>query len=132
MKMKKTLIVLLTIAFMSCTSNDDDSELLNSALVGEWTLASVSCFCAFPDPPNFNLTTVTFSSTTNEMSVLNSGNEVYFREDGTYTFSGDDTRITFQNGQSFDIEIREDRLLLVFVDSPEIADDEVSYSFVRN
>ncbi|MFD2586469.1 lipocalin family protein [Croceitalea marina] len=130
--MKKILIVLLTIAFMSCTSNDDDSELLNSALVGEWTLASVSCFCAFPDPPNFNLTTVTFSSTTNEMSVLNSGNEVYFREDGTYTFSGDDTRITFQNGQSFDIEIREDRLLLVFVDSPEIADDEVSYSFVRN
>jgi hypothetical protein len=64
MKMKKILIVLLTVAFVSCTSNDD-SEPPNSALVGEWTLANVSCFCAFPDPPNFNLTTVTFSNTTN-------------------------------------------------------------------
>ena len=131
MKMKKILIVLLTVAFVSCTSNDD-SEPPNSALVGEWTLANVSCFCAFPDPPNFNLTTVTFSSTINELTVLNNGNQVYFRENGTYTYSGNDTRITFEDGQAFDIELDEEKLLLIFVDSPEIADDEVNYSFVKN
>ena len=129
--MKKTLIVLLLVAFVSCTSNDDSTPPV-SALVGEWTLANVSCFCAFPDPPNFNLTTVTFSNTTNEMTVLNRGNQVYFRENGTYTYSGNDTRITFEDGQAFDIELNGEKLLLIFVDSPEIADDEVNYSFVKN
>jgi len=129
--MKKTFAVLLIVTFVSCTSNDD-SEPSNSALVGEWTLANVSCFCAFPDPPNFNLTTVTFSSTSNEMTVLNRGNQVYFRENGTYTYSGNESRITFENGQSFDVEINGEKLLLVFVDAPEIADDEVSYSFVKD
>jgi hypothetical protein len=129
--MKKALIILLIVAFVSCTSNDD-SEPPNSTLVGEWTLANVSCFCAFPDPPNFNLTTVTFSSTINELTVLNNGNQVYFRENGTYTYSGNDTRITFEDGQAFDIELDEEKLLLIFVDSPEIADDEVNYSFVKN
>ena len=131
--MKKILIVLAAVAFMSCTNNDDtDNETPNSMLVGSWTLTRVSCFCIFPDPPNFNLTTVTFSDSANEMTVLNSGEEVYFRENGTYTYSGNDTRITFENGQAFDIEIREERLSLGFVDSPELADDEINYSFVRN
>jgi hypothetical protein len=57
---------------------------------------------------------------------------VYFRENCTYTYSGNDTRITFEDGQAFDIELDEEKLLLIFVDSPEIADDEVNYSFVKN
>lgn len=129
--MKKILILLLIVGLVSC-ENDDANGLPINSLVGTWTLANVSCFCAFPDPPNFNMTTLTFSDRINEMTVLNSGNAVYFRENGTYSYSGDDERITFENGQAFDIEINGEKLALIFIDSPEIADDEVTYSFVKN
>ena len=128
--MKKALILFLIIGFASCSNNNDEVEA--DSLNGKWTLTKVSCFCGFPNPPEFNLTQVTFVIVNNEIIVSNTGSQVYFRESGTYTYSQNDNRITFNNGEDFDIDIKGDTLQLVFVDRPEIADDEVTYSFVRN
>lgn len=128
--MKKILVVLFLVGFASCSSNDDEVE--DDSLNGQWMLTNVSCFCGFPNPPEFNLTQVTFVSANNELIVLNSGSQVYFRENGTYSYSGNDNQITFENDQSFVFEITDDTMQLIFLDQPEISDDEVTFSFVRN
>lgn len=127
--MKKVLILFFIIGFASCFNNNDEVE--GDSLNGQWTLTNVSCFCDFPDPPEFNLTQVTFVSVDNEVIVSNTGSQIYFRENGTYTYSQNNNRITFNNGDSYDFEITGNTMQLVFVDRPEIADDEVTYSFVR-
>ncbi|GMN09850.1 hypothetical protein MTsPCn9_18930 [Croceitalea sp. MTPC9] len=128
--MKKVLILFLLIGFASCSNNDDEVE--DGSLNGQWTLTNVICFCGFPDPPEFNLTQLTFVSTSNEVIVSNNGSYTYFREDGTYSYSGNDNQIIFENDQSFIFEINDNTLQLIFVDEPGIADDEVTYSFVRS
>ncbi|WP_350289891.1 lipocalin family protein [uncultured Croceitalea sp.] len=127
--MKKVLIVFFLIGFVSCS---DDNEVEDDSLNGFWTLTNVSCFCGFPDPPEFNLTQVNFVATNNEVIVLNTGSHVYFREDGTYSYSGNGNRITLENENSYDFEITGNTMQLIFVDQPGIADDEVTYSFIRN
>jgi len=127
--MKKILILFLVV-FSSCSNNDDEVD--DNSLNGEWTLTNVSCFCGFPDPPEFNLTQVNFNSDNNEVTVTNTGSQVYFREDGTYSYTGNGNRIRIEGDRSYDFEILGNTLELVFVDEPNIADDEVSYSFVRN
>ncbi|WP_350293108.1 lipocalin family protein [uncultured Croceitalea sp.] len=127
--MKKVLIVFFLIGFVSCS---DDNEVEDDSLNGLWTLTNVSCFCGFPDPPEFNLTQVTFVASNNEVIVLNTGSHVYFREDGTYSYSGNGNRITLENENSYDFEITGNTMQLIFVDQPGIADDEVTYSFIRN
>ena len=128
--MKKILVLLVALCFASCSN--DDNEVEDDLLNGEWTLTNVSCFCGFPDPPEFNLTQITFDAANNEIVVLNSGSQVYFRENGTYSYSGNNTRITFENGQSFDFEVSGNTMQLLFIDEPDIADDEVNYTFERN
>lgn len=128
--MKKVLIVFFLIGLVSCS--DDANEVEDNSLNGEWTLTNVSCFCGFPDPPEFNLTQVNFVAANNELIVLNTGSQVYFREDGTYSYSGNGNRITLENENSYDFEVTGNTMQLIFVDQPGIADDEVTYSFIRN
>lgn len=127
--MRKLWLGLILIGLASCSNTDDVEDTI---LNGEWTLTNVSCFCGFPDPPEFNLTRVTFYSDRNEVEVRNTGSYVYFREDGSYPYTGNDNQITFENNRTFIFEIDGDRLDLVFVDNPQIADDEIVYTFERN
>ncbi|TXN38083.1 lipocalin family protein [Flagellimonas hymeniacidonis] len=129
--MKKLGVLLITVLLFTSCSSDDDT-VADSGLNGTWTLTRVSCFCGFADPPEFDLTQLTFDADTNEIIVLNNGDQVYFRENGTYSYTGNGSRIRLEDGKFYDFEITGDTLSLVFVDEPMIADDEVSYSFVRN
>jgi hypothetical protein len=125
--MKKLLSLALLIYIVSCSKNEIDDTALN----GAWTLVNVSCFCFFPDPPDFNMTQVEFSSSQNEVIITNSGESTYLMENGTYTYTGNGNRITFENGRSFNFEVEESNLQLIFIDQPNIADDEITYSFER-
>jgi hypothetical protein len=125
--MKKLLSLALLISIVSCSKNEIDDTALN----GAWTLVNVSCFCFFPDPPDFNMTQVEFSSSQNEVIITNSGESTYLMENGTYTYTGNGNRITFENGRSFNFEVEESNLQLIFIDQPNIADDEITYSFER-
>jgi len=125
--MKKLLSLALLISIVSCSKNEIDDTALN----GAWTLVNVSCFCFFPDPPDFNMIQVEFSSSQNEVIITNSGESTYLMENGTYTYTGNGNRITFENGRSFNFEVEESNLQLIFIDQPNIADDEITYSFER-
>lgn len=131
--MKEALILLASIWVASCSNSDDDASLLeDGGLNGAWTLTNVSCFCGFPDPPEFERTTLTFDVESNEIEVLNEGGFMYFRENGTYSYTSEDSRITLEDERSYDFEIIGDTLSLQFVDEPLLADDEILYSLVRD
>lgn len=101
-------------------------------LNGQWILTNISCFCGFPEEPNFKATQITFVSSENIIIVENSGEFEWFRTDGTYSYSGNGNRITLEDGRSYDFEISGNTLQLVFVDQPNISDDEVNFSLVRS
>ena len=127
--MKRILVLLFVCCFLSCSDDDNGFDI---ELNGTWTLTNVSCFCGFPDPPGFENTQVTFVDVTNEVIVLNEESEVYFRENGVYSYTGSENTIVLEDGRAYNFEINEDVLLLVFVDEPNIADDEISYTFRKN
>ena len=138
--MKRIVVLFFVCCLVSCSSNDDDSqeEIFDASLVGVWTLTDISCFCAFPDPSEFNQTQISFNFFSNALEVVNNGDQVFFRENGTYPFTSNANENTFtlEDGSSFIYEIVDDfdlferRLQLRFVDDPILSDDEVTYFFV--
>jgi len=126
--MKKSLLVIGLMILFSCS---DDNDIEDNELNGEWTLTNVSCFCGFPDPTDFHLTQLVFNITENEVEVINKGVSTYFMQNGTYSYSGSGNRVSFEDGRSYDFEFTNGNLQLIFVDEPNIADDEVTYTFTR-
>jgi len=126
--MKKSLLVIGLMVLFSCS---DDNDIADNELNGEWALTNVSCFCFFPDPTDFHLTSLNFNTSQNQVEVFNSGESFYFKENGTYSYSGSGNLIRFEDGRSYIFEITSDTLRLGFVDEPNIADDEVTYTFTR-
>ena len=128
----KRLRVLFLLIFVFACSDDDGAEVIDIALNGQWILTNVSCFCVFPDPVDFDLTTLDFVAERNIVTVSHGGDSSYFREEGTYLYSIEGNRIIMDDGRSYDYEISENTLSLQFVDEPNIADDEIGYSLIRN
>nr|WP_298996910.1 hypothetical protein [uncultured Allomuricauda sp.] len=128
--MKKCFLLLLIFWTVSCS--DDDSNPENATLDGEWTLTNVSCFCGFPDLPEFESTTVLFDVESDEITVSHTGSFEYFRPNGTYSYSVSGSEIRMMDGRSYEFDISENTLFLRFVDEPTIADDEILYTFIRN
>jgi hypothetical protein len=132
--MKKRILFLLVVVVLSCSEDDaetDTTDIVNEELVGTWRLINVSCFCAFPDPPAFEQTQIIFSDEVNTVEVVNSGTTTYFKDDGTYTYTFTEEQINFEDGTDFTFDRKQAKLALIFVDNPNIADDEIAYTFER-
>lgn len=133
-QMKKRILFLLFVVLLSCSEDDtnaDTTDMVNEELIGTWSLINVSCFCAFPNPPAFELTQITFSDEVNTVEVVNSGATTYFKDDGTYTYTFTEEQISFEDGTDFTFNLKQAKLALIFVDNPNIADDEIAYTFER-
>lgn len=129
--MKTFYLCLFTLLLFAC-SNSDEGVVDNMGLEGKWTLTNVSCFCGFDENTDFTLTSLTFNTEANEVEVLNEGDLTFFRENGTYTYAGEGNTLSFENGREYTFAIENNTLQLNYVDVPMIADDEISYSFVRD
>lgn len=130
--MKRILVLLLVCCFISC-SDDDTVGGFDVELNGSWTLTNVSCFCGFPEDVDFSSTQVTFVERTNELLVaVDDEGAPYFKPQDLYAYSGSGNTINFDDGSSFTFEIDEDILQLIFIDNPNIADDEISFTFEKN
>lgn len=127
--MKKCLLLLCLICISLSCSNDEVGELKDGKLAGEWLLTDVSCFCFFEEDTNFAETRLIFDTNENTVTVQNSGSNTFFKESDTYTYTGEGTRIKFSDGTAYTYNIEGTLLQLDFVDNPDIADDEVLYSF---
>ena len=130
--MKKLLVLFLAVCMVSC-SDDDPTEVVNSELSGEWILTNVVCFCIFPDPTDFERTTISFATNSNILTVSHGGPSIYFREAGSYSYTVDGNRITVEeDGRSYIFDIEENILSLQFVDQPNLADDEIVFTLMKN
>ncbi|MFS4454698.1 lipocalin family protein [Maribacter sp. 2304DJ31-5] len=125
--MKKSVFTLLTILCISCSKE----ELKDTTLQGEWVLDNVVCFCGFGPDYDFSSTTITFNTNENKISIRNSGEFTFLRDTGTYSYTGEGNRITMDNERFYVFDVEDNTLTLIFVDEPNIADDEVTYSFIR-
>ncbi len=131
--MRNYLVLLLTLLLCSCSSDDDGEGDLDATLSGVWTLTNVSCFCGFPDPPGFEQTELGFDTQNNEVQVVQNGNGLdYFRPAGTYSYQESGETVILEDGRAYRFNIEGDVLILNFVDEPQIADDEISYTLRRN
>ncbi len=130
--MKRILVLFLSISLFACSDDDGTTVTGDGILNGEWTLTNVVCFCGFPDPPGFEMTTLTFDAANDEVTVLSGGSLMYFKNNGTYSYTIVGDRITLEDGSSYDFVISGNSLSLQFVDEPNIADDEILYTLIRN
>lgn len=127
--MKKWLVIIGVLCISFSCSNDEVSDPEDDALDGEWVLTNISCFCFFEEDTDFSTTQLTFNTKDNTLTVQNSGQNTYFKESGTYSYSGEGTRIQLSSSEAYIFTLKSTSLQLVYEDNPEIADDEVSYSF---
>lgn len=131
--LKGVVIFLFTTSLSSCLKENDLSNSQIDELEGRWQLQQVSCFCYFED----------FDFTPNELwisaksRVMLSRNQI--GEPIGITDNEIVTPIRVRNNELTDLisnrsyiyEVMGDRLNIHYMDNPQIADDEISYSFRR-
>ena len=120
----------MLVFLISCDS-DNDPVIQDNGLNGEWILQEVSCFCAFDANVDFSETRLIFEIDTNTLTVINEGTDRFFKESGEYRYDGQNNILDFTDNTSYQFEVTGNQLTLVYLDNPEIADDEVVYSFRR-
>ena len=126
--MKKfTVIFSIVLLLFSCSKDDEGKELDDVSLEGSWVLTDVICFCGFPQDNDFTQTYLLFDTDENTISVDNRGEYEYFKASGTYSYSGSENRIELEDGRAYRFEIKQEELSLIFIDEPNIADDEITY-----
>ncbi|MGB5370087.1 MAG: hypothetical protein WBN18_06620, partial [Flavobacteriaceae bacterium] len=113
---------------VSCTKDTDD--VVHVELEGKWTLTSASCFCAFDPNTDFSANKITFKGST--LVVNNTEYLTFLGSSGNYTYTVEGNLIGLPNGRQFRYSIKGSTLTLTFVDNPEVADDELSLSYLRN
>jgi len=127
--MKRFFLLILVLIF-SCETSDDQ-VILDSQLEGEWMLTEISCFCAFDPEIDFTETRLLFDIDNSSVTVINDGNYQLFKESGIYKYGGQNNILSFPDETSYQFEVKGSQLSLIYLDEPNIADDEVAYSFKR-
>ncbi len=125
--MKKILIIgIVALLNTSCFNDNDDK--LTFDFEGTWSLVDVKCFCDFGGVTDFTTHKITFNES--DVVIQNLGTPEFLTNlEGEYTLDGN--VLTFSNGDQYTYTVRLNRLELVFVDNPQIADDEVTYIYRR-
>lgn len=125
-------LFVLTI-FLSCEKLEEVSSIppSTSELQGKWELQSASCFCFFPDDFDFGAHNLTFSTTANEVIIENSDDTFFVTGAGTYPVVIENNRITIKDSIAYTYRIAGDTLTTNFVDNPQIADDEISLTYLK-
>lgn len=129
--MKRFLGLMMSVFLISCDS-DNDPVIQDTGLNGEWILQEVSCFCAFDANVDFSETRLIFETDTNTLTVINEGTDRFFKESGVYRYGGQNNILDFTDNTSYQFEVAENQLTLVYLDNPQIAVDEVVYSLRRS
>tara|TARA_R110002126_G_scaffold65818_2_gene167686 strand:- start:507 stop:893 length:387 start_codon:yes stop_codon:yes gene_type:complete len=128
--MKLRFLFVLAVLFFACNP-DDEPAIADTALEGEWVLSQVVCYCGFEPDTDFSLTKIVFDTDRDLVIVTHDGEYAFFRETGEHFYGGQGNRLGFSDNSVYRFEVEGALLTLTFQDSPEIADDEVTYIFKR-
>jgi hypothetical protein len=129
--MKKLVYSLfLFFIFFGC----EKSNIIESnQLKGQYILQDVSCYCMFDNYKFIDNQLWFFPNENILLSKGIDGNEVSIsslNKPEKYTL--DDNILTLSsNNKKFTVEIKDDTLILNYIDIPEIADDEITYYFKK-
>jgi len=130
--MKKLILILLFIPLVfSCSGADEVSK--TSEIKGQYILQDVSCFCYF-DNYDFTKNQLWFFP---EQDMLVSKGDI---NDGIFiTKPNEPSKFLIYDGvltlndneKEYTIEVKQNEIILTYIDNPEIADDEISYIFKK-
>ena len=127
------VLLLFTTSLSSCLKENDLSNYQIDELEGRWQLQQVSCFCYFED----------YDFTTNQLWISAKSSVMLSRNQNGQPLGITDneivTPIRVRNNEFTDLisnrnytfDLDTDILNIHFIDNPQIADDEISYSFRR-
>tara|TARA_R110002050_G_scaffold204522_1_gene340010 strand:+ start:8416 stop:8805 length:390 start_codon:yes stop_codon:yes gene_type:complete len=122
---------ILGVFFVCCSCTDTNDEI-DLSLDGEWILTNVSCFCYFGEDYDFSTSGILFAPNEQKLTVYNDGENELFNPSGQYQYTSNNGMITLENNtRRYFYTIEAEILTLTFVDAPEIADDEVTYTYIR-
>jgi hypothetical protein len=131
--LKGVIILLVTTGLTSCLKENDLSNSQINELEGRWQLQQVSCFCYFED----------YDFTVNELWISAKSSVILSRNQNGQPLGITDneivTPIRVRNNEftdlisnrSYTFDLDADFLNIHYIDNPQIADDEISYSFRR-
>lgn len=130
---KGVLILVFTTSLSSCLKENDLSNSQIDELEGRWQLQQVSCFCYFED----------YDFTVNELWISAKSSVVLSRNQNGQPLGITDNEIVTPirvrnkeltdliSNRSYTFDLDADVLNIHYIDNPQIADDEISYSFRR-
>ena len=128
--MKKILLFIIFISFISCSDNNDEVTI-DDSLVGEWVLTDVICFCGFENA-DFSTHKLIFDSIVNKVTVVNDPDTYYFHISGNFRYSNQESIINLEDSpNSYSYQLKGNVLQLTYIDDPMIADDEVTYRYIK-
>ena len=131
---KGVLILVFTTSLSSCLKENDLSNSQIDELEGRWQLQQVSCFCYFED----------YDFTVNELWISAKSSVVLSRNQNGQPLGITDNEIVTPirvrnkeltdliSNRSYTFDLDADVLNIHYIDNPQIADDEISYSFRRS
>lgn len=128
--MKKLIVLVLILTlFYGCVKEETDSSFLQ----GQWVLESVVCYCYFWPEADFSKHYIWFFPDEGMMVANGNGAPLTFKEPGAgYQYDIRDSTLSFKDSsKKYTLEATEDRLTIRYIDHPQIADDEISYHFVK-
>ena len=127
---KITTILLLAFLAFSCTTDNPDEGVVNVDLQGDWVLDDVSCFCFFGPETDFSQYRISFQGS--RLIVSGEGETMFLAANGTYTYTVEGNLITLPSGVQYRYQIIDQQLQLIFVDNPQLADDEITLFYYKN
>lgn len=126
---KITTILLLAILAVSCSADNPEEGVVNVDLEGNWVLENVSCFCFFEPDTDFSTHRISFEGS--KLTVTSTDDNFFLMENGKYNYTVAGNLITFPDGAQYRYQIDNQQLQLNFVDDPELADDEVAFTYYK-
>lgn len=130
--MKKIILILLFIQLVfSCSAIDEVSK--TAEIKGQYILQDVSCFCYF-DNYDFTKNQLWFFPEQNILVSKGNVNDGIFitKPNEPSKFLIYDGVLTLnENEKEYTIEVKQNEIILTYIDNPEIADDEITYIFKK-
>jgi len=119
----------MAVLAVACSPESPEEGVVNVDLEGSWILDNVSCFCFFEPDTDFSTHRLSFAGS--NLTVINDGEYSFFSETGDFNYSVAGNLITLPDGAQYRYQIDNQRLQLIFVDDPLLADDEVSFTYYK-
>ncbi|MFM1877748.1 MAG: hypothetical protein RLZZ241_614 [Bacteroidota bacterium] len=127
------LFVLLALFCLSCSEDALRNNESDMKLEGQWILEDVSCFCYFQDydfsrnqlwffPEKGYIITKSTAPYSLGISESNLLSKVQFKKKVIHEMN---------SGRKYEYNIADNRLTLTYVDNEQIADDEITYTYLR-